>query len=255
MKSKCKGKAVQRFQPSDVVFFVKFEYEAALNAVLNANSVLSAILAIAEYDEFEFVTFHLINGFNPKMDNPFVRTNYPSAWVSHYLLNNLVRVDPILREATAVAKPFNWAKIKLVEADHDFMQQATQFGVGPSGYSIPITDSIGRCSVVSISTNLPADEWSAFLADQGALLCLLAQDLHAKGVSEATEQKGAPPLLSPREHECLRWTAEGKSYTEIAIILDLSEHTIRSYLKVARIKLTSVTLAQAVSKAARLGLL
>jgi DNA-binding CsgD family transcriptional regulator len=242
-------------QPMGAMFCLKFDYEAASNAVLSADSVKSAICAIAEHDEFEFVTFYLINGLNLNIDNLFVRTNYPSAWVSHYLLNNLVRVDPILRESAVASKAFNWAKVKLTESDHHFMQQATQFGVGPSGYSIPVTDSVGRRSVLSISTHLPADEWSAFLADQCARLCLLAQDLHSKGVSEATEQKGAAPLLAPREHECLRWTAEGKSYTEIAMILGLSEHTVRSYLKAARNKLTSVTLAQAVAKATHLGLL
>ena len=52
-----------------------------------------------------------------------------------------------------------------------------------------------------------------------------------------------------------QWTAEGKVHTEIAIILNLSEHTVRGYLKDARIKLDSVSLAQAVSKAASLGLI
>ena len=63
------------------------------------------------------------------------------------------------------------------------------------------------------------------------------------------------PQLSPREIECLKWTASGKPHTEIAIILNLSEHTVHSYLKEARLKLDSVSLAQAVSKASSLGLI
>ena len=63
------------------------------------------------------------------------------------------------------------------------------------------------------------------------------------------------PQLSRREIECLRWTAEGKTHTEIAIILNLSEHTVRGYLKDARTKLDCVTLAQAVSKGSSLGLI
>jgi DNA-binding CsgD family transcriptional regulator len=51
------------------------------------------------------------------------------------------------------------------------------------------------------------------------------------------------------------WTAKGKAHTDIAVILGLSEHTIRGYLKDARMKLDCVTLAQAVSKASALGLI
>ena len=61
--------------------------------------------------------------------------------------------------------------------------------------------------------------------------------------------------FSPRELECLRWVAKGKTYIEVAMILNISDHTVRTYLKTARMKLGSVTLAQAASEAQILGLL
>ena len=64
-----------------------------------------------------------------------------------------------------------------------------------------------------------------------------------------------PHLLPMRELECLRWIARGKDLSEIAIILNISPHTARYYLKSARFKLDCVTSAQAVSKAVTSGLL
>lgn len=234
---------------------MKFEYETALNGVLHANSVSHAIEEIYRFDEISFITFHLINGYRSKMDNPFVRTNYPTPWVSHYLLNNLVRIDPVLRHASTVSEAFCWSELTLTREELSFMAEAASFGIGVSGYSIPYKDDLGRRSVLSINSALPADEWAVFLEASGKDLCSLAHDLHVKGVSEAFASAGSIPALSPREFECLEWTSKGKSHSDIAIILDLSEHTIRSYLKVARIKLDSVTLAQAVSKATHMGLL
>lgn len=53
----------------------------------------------------------------------------------------------------------------------------------------------------------------------------------------ARTQLKSPEELSPRELECLHWAALGKDYKDIAMILEISEHTTRSYLKSARVKL------------------
>ena len=234
---------------------MKFDYETALNGILQSSSVSDALLAIHQCDEINFITFHLLNNVNAHMDNPFVRTNYPANWVSHYLLNNLVTSDPVLRHAMTAREAFSWSDLKISSREIEFMQQAVSFGLGTSGYSIPCSDDFGRRSVLSINSALADEDWTQFLKVHGGELTRLAQDLHVKGVSEAFGAAGSVPSLSPREYECLKWTSLGKSHTDIAIILDLSEHTIRSYLKVARLKLDSVTLAQAVTKATNMGLI
>lgn len=61
--------------------------------------------------------------------------------------------------------------------------------------------------------------------------------------------------LTPRELDCLNWTAEGKTSGEIAIILGISEHTVTHYLGLAAHKLNSNTRPQAIAKALRLGLI
>jgi DNA-binding CsgD family transcriptional regulator len=60
------------------------------------------------------------------------------------------------------------------------------------------------------------------------------------------------PLL-PRELECLRWAAAGKTKWEIGEILAISERTVKFHLDQARHKLNCVNVAQAVSKAQAIG--
>lgn len=61
--------------------------------------------------------------------------------------------------------------------------------------------------------------------------------------------------LSERELDCLNWTAAGKTSSEIAEILGLSEHTVNHYLNRATKKLDTVNRTQAVAKALRVGLI
>lgn len=68
------------------------------------------------------------------------------------------------------------------------------------------------------------------------------------------DEHNRPAGLTSREMDCLRWTAEGKTSSEISTIIDLSEHTVNHYLISAARKLDCVNRVQAVAKALRLGL-
>ena len=61
------------------------------------------------------------------------------------------------------------------------------------------------------------------------------------------------PLLSPRERECLQWTAAGKTTWEIAAILCISQNTVDGYIASATRKLGAVNRTQAVAVALRRG--
>jgi len=231
------------------------ETDQILNQVLISVSVQGAIEAIGRHYGIDFVTFHMVSNVKKKLDNPFVRTTYPTAWVSHYLLNNFVVIDPILQKAVTSDAPFCWSTLQLTPASQRILTESAKFNIGRHGYSVPYVDSQGRRSVLSINSHLDDIAWPKFLEKCASEIVNLASDVHVKAVSEAFADSGNVPHLSPREIECLRWTSQGKTHTEIAIILDLSEHMIRSYLKVARIKLDSVSLAQAVAKAGKFGIM
>lgn len=56
-------------------------------------------------------------------------------------------------------------------------------------------------------------------------------------------------IISARELDCLKWTAEGKTAWEASCILGISERTVRFHLNSAREKMCCSTTAQAVAKA------
>lgn len=61
--------------------------------------------------------------------------------------------------------------------------------------------------------------------------------------------------LSRRQIQCLYWVQEGKSATDIGVILGLSPRTVEEYLAKACDKLGVRRRVQAVVRARRLGLL
>jgi LuxR family transcriptional regulator, quorum-sensing system regulator BjaR1 len=58
--------------------------------------------------------------------------------------------------------------------------------------------------------------------------------------------------LTPRELECLRWVALGKTDAEMAVILSISPRTARFHVENAKLKLRAQTRIQAVAQAMRL---
>ena len=67
--------------------------------------------------------------------------------------------------------------------------------------------------------------------------------------------KESQPDLTGREIEVLKWTADGKSSSEIADLLSISENTVNFHIKNSVVKLRTANRTAAVVRAAMLGLL
>lgn len=219
-------------------------------SLLDANSTAEAIDIVRSILKMDHVTLHLLSNPTVGLDNPFVRTTYPDSWVSHYLLNNLAVSDPVLQYSQKGGNSFFWSDLTLDSRQIKMMEEFAQAGLGMAGYSVVYVDRYSRKSVLSIS-RAELEGWTDHVAEHVVALKQAHMDLHVKALAEAAADTSGVPSLAPREYECLHFTAQGKTYSEIAIILNLSEHTVRSYLKLARVKLNCVSLAQAVAKAVR----
>ena len=231
------------------------DLKSLLEAIIVSNSTEDAITLIENRFNHDYTTFHLLANPNAGIDNPFVRTTYPAAWVTHYLLNNFSVVDPIVAKAKAEGESFCWSELSAQAAMMPIVKASIEFGLGTSGYSFVFTDERGRVGLFSVNSRMSQREWTDYITPLLDDFETILPVLHAKALNEATAAAMGVPNLTPRESECLALSSEGKSYSEIAIFLNLSDHTVRSYLKMARIKLDCVTLAQAVGKATRAGLI
>lgn len=225
----------------------------ARRAVIEAETVDDAITRFRDHLGFDHVTYLAATSLRP-LGVPFLRTTYPPQWIARYVLRDYLRVDPVVRMGFEATEPFVWSGQEWTGPEGAFMADALAHGVGDKGYCIPLMDRACRRSILSLNTSMAMETWAEFLAISAAGLEKIARLIHEKAVGEFAAAAEAP-ALAPREVECLLWTARGKDAKAIAVILGLSEFTVRSYLRTARRKLGCRTLSQAVARAVLGGLI
>jgi LuxR family transcriptional regulator, quorum-sensing system regulator CinR len=226
----------------------------AFSIIENTPEIEVAIAKLRDFLNIDHIVYHTSKfGAGPSAD-PYIRLTYPASWIKRYLQMGYIDVDPVVREGFLRTLPFNWNELTIQSAaEASFLTDALAHHVGPYGFSIPVQDKHGHRALFSISFSRSEQEWINFLATTKSALIQIANRLHHRVISEVFGEDR--PHLTARELECLHWTGLGKEASEIAVILNISPHTARDYLKAARHKLDCVTSAQAVSKAVKLGLL
>lgn len=121
------------------------------------------------------------------------------------------------------------------------------------GYPLP-----GRQSCIVVETACNAAEIDNWRRNHDRDFLSLGAVFNARLSRSAPTGRGekvTPQPLTRRERETLAWIAAGKSYWETAVILGISERTIRHFMANAREKLDVVNNAQAVSEAVWRGLI
>lgn len=229
-------------------------FERIALEVQYAKSVQDALQIFQLAYGVDFATYHLALTIVDIIDTPYVRTTYNATWVSRYLLRDYVKIDPVLREGLVRQLPFDWREVEIPQAAHEFLLDAQDHGVGANGYSIPIVDK-SRRALLSLNSRRAGDEWSATVAQYREEWLELAFLIHHKAIFELYGEHDPIPQLSARELECLHWRALGKDSVDIALMLKLSEHTIRAYLKSARNKLGGGTITYTIARAIQLRLI
>jgi DNA-binding CsgD family transcriptional regulator len=226
----------------------------AYEIIDNTPDMEMTIVKLRDLLNVDHVVYHSSKlGASPSAD-PYIRLTYPAAWIKRYLQMGYIDVDPVVREGFLRTVPFDWSELKIkTEAELSFLADAFAHNVGPRGLSIPIRSKHGHRALFSVSFSRSESEWISFTKTTQPALIQIANRVHRRVIGEVFGEDR--PHLTTRELECLGWIARGKDTSDIAIILNISPHTARDYLKSARFKLDAVTSAQAVSKAVNLGLL
>ncbi len=115
------------------------------------------------------------------------------------------------------------------------------------GYSIPVRCPFGQSAyALFFSDRVQRD-------NQYPEILLPVIGIVEQMVMRQHEQQKGMLELTGREIECLKWVAEGKTSSDVARIVGLSEHTINHYLLAATRKLDSVNRTQAIAKFIRCG--
>ncbi len=199
-----------------------------------------------------FFVMKLPDDKSGRFETHSVVNNWPPELIKAYDEADMVNISPVTAKLRQTSTPVIWsieekfsrtAPPNLLHVRDCFYRRGFARGV-----SFPVSDSRGVRGAVGFAGDRPVFE-------DGEILELSMISLHVFNrlsdiIFQSVEEE---PPLSERELECLRWTAVGKTSSEIATILDLSEHTINHYLIGATKKLDAVNRTQAVAKAIRNG--
>jgi LuxR family quorum sensing-dependent transcriptional regulator len=189
-----------------------------------------------------------------RLDGHVLLSGWDPTWLEHYLAEDYFQVDPIARRLRTTETAFVWSETLAAEeidpAGRRVLDEAAEIGMR-DGFCIPLFDVGGRRAALSLAAErveLSPGERSLL-----QLVGLHAQTCVHRLLDSGRRRDGAQ--LSPRERECLQWTAVGKTSWETSSILGLSQSTTDGYIASAARKLGATNRIQAVAEAIRRGLI
>ncbi|WP_245322528.1 LuxR family transcriptional regulator [Mesorhizobium sp. WSM3882] len=170
-------------------------------------------------------------GLKPVRGDPAVMLNYPDGWRERYFEMGYDRIDPIIKRSRRRIEAFPWSEVyndeSTTEDERRVLDEAATFGLR-SGISVPLHGPDGSSAIVNF-----AQAWDGEFPNRTiTYLQFAALHFHLR-VAEFAHSTGIENTsnLSPREKECILWTAKGKSSWEIGKILGISINTVNFHIK------------------------
>ncbi|MCB2102034.1 MAG: LuxR family transcriptional regulator [Rhodobacterales bacterium] len=185
--------------------------------------------------------------------NPVLATDYPEMWIQHYFSSGYMAVDPIVTRTPTMPTPFDWDDLRdLEDVESRVFCEAGEAGLR-SGVCVPIHAPFGGCFALSAARS----SRQVITQEQRDRVQAIAGQFHTSFQHLVDGDAARPSVvhLTPRERECLLWSARGKSSWDIGMILHVSEHTVNFHMRSAMRKLECGNRIMAIVKAIRMGLI
>ncbi|WP_293286978.1 LuxR family transcriptional regulator [Oricola sp.] len=226
-----------------------------ISACNTSYDILRLTREIAKSHGFDYFSIiRLPHSGETTLSSLSIISNWPPELVSAYDQLGLLENSPVMKALRQSTKPFLWRleDVNRGRPDGRDDEVTTLFAAHGfhRGIYVATQDPSGDRGAVSFSGSRDTPS-EAELMELSYISNLIYEKVCEIKKSRPTEDQ----RLSARERECLHWTASGKTSNEIAVILNLSEHTVNHYLSAASQKLGAANRAHAVAKAFRAGLL
>jgi len=231
--------------------------ESQLQALMTAASeteLFDAVAKVARELGFEYCAYGMrmpLPLSNPKM---LLLNNYSADWQERYTKLNYLAVDPTVAHGLTSVLPLVWSE-SLFQANRPFWEDAHTHGLkvgwAQSSYDakgvagmLTLARSGQPLSTAELNENSFKMSWLAQAAREGMTRLLAAKQSSVDSIS-----------LTSREVEVLRWTADGKTSSEVGEIMNISERTVNFHVNNSLEKLGAANKTAGVIKAALLRLL
>ena len=226
----------------------------ALSTTRCEHQLMETITALARDLGFDHCAYGLRMPVPVSRPKVVMFNNYPVSWQARYLEQGYVSVDPTVHHGLRSLLPIVWSDEVFASAQ-DLWEEARSYGLRV-GWAQSSRDANGAAGLLTLArageplsdSELQAKSltmsWLAHVAHLGMSRCLTAKLLPE-----------SETRLTEREAAVLRWTGDGKTSSETAEIMCISESTVNFHVRNAVAKLGSANKLAATVKAAMLGML
>lgn len=182
-----------------------------------------------------------------------LRFDIHNEWLDYYINRNLARYDPVVERVLELRHPLVWnnSLVDTLSSDkhRQFPQLTRRFGVsGGLVYPFPLLPGVKQDFILyALADGEKISELSNNIYLISSLLhypCEAIRRLYNERHKPAVEHP-----LTARERQVLEWASQGKTSQEIALILSISERTVKFHLTNTYEKLGVINRQQAITKA------
>ena len=224
-----------------------------LQAAKTLDDIQQQVTGLRDKLGIAHVTYHWVSGDGEQYGG----STYDPIWMQRYVDRDYLRIDPVIQGCFQRFHPVDWKRLDWrSRAARAFRKDALDHGVGNQGYSIPIRGPNGQFALFTVSHSCDDTTWAEFTQDNQRDLILVAHYFNQKGLELERDRVPEPiKQLSPRETDALTFLAMGYARSQVAEMLDISEHTLRAYIESARFKVGAMNTIHTVTKALMNGLI
>ncbi|MGR4870289.1 LuxR family transcriptional regulator [Variovorax sp. LARHSF232] len=215
-----------------------------LDSASDAEDIFGCVVRAAAALGFEHCAYGARRPLPMARPRTLLLNSYDSRWQHRYVAAGYLAIDPVVAHGGRHAEPVIWSDA-LFRRSPQMWEEARGFGLAV-GWSQSCFDAQGNGGLVSVARSHEA--LSAIeLREKEPALRWLVNVAHLALSAALLREEQPRSLLTGREDEILRWTADGKTSPEIAQILQLSVNTVNFHVKHALAKLGAATKASAVA--------
>ena len=202
---------------------------------------------------FQHCSFTMSSQAPSNQTDPIHLDNHPSEWRNIYKREHFLEIDPVVSHCKNSVLPIVWDP-KTFSSTPQLWELAQSFGVH-LGWSQAVHDFQGVFSMLTL-TRGKGEVSPEELYEKAGQVLWLCHAMHAVVAKKYADKAhiNTPSKLTARETEVLKWSAMGKTASEIAAILCLSERTVGFHISSTFKKLGVHNKIQAVLSASKAGL-
>lgn len=235
------------------------ELTEAVSPLLNAATVdgwFDALGRIGRERGFEYTSFALLMRNGMPSSEVFHVSNYSRTWAKIYDKSHYMQRDPVFRHCLSRTSPLVWDSEQFAEPIGQVIyEQASRFGLR-WGVALPIHGPQNEAGMLCFASSDRSETVRAACEHHLPALGLIRDAAFESALPHVGKRLDSfMPKLTPRESECLKWVAYGKSTWEISRILSCSESTVNYHIMNVRSKMGVHSRSAAMMKAISMGLI